>query len=63
MIMTRWKHGDIAVDPMGRRWKVIAVDDGNIFEYPALQVELEGSVQANPDRIWKSSRMLKKETS
>jgi len=60
--MTRWKYGDIAVDPMGRRWKVVAVDDGNIFEYPALKLELEGSIQIKPDQVWKSSRMLKKES-
>lgn len=61
MEIIQWKPGDVAIDPKGTRWRVIAVDDGNIFEYPELGVELLNSPALPVYRDVISSRMLKKE--
>lgn len=60
MEFTTWKPGDIAIDPCGRKWKVVVVDDGNIFEYPELGVELIDSPAADGYKDIMSSRLLKK---
>jgi hypothetical protein len=60
--ITKWYVGDVAVDPKGTRWKVIAVNESNLLPYPELSVELIGPSTLPPFRDVMSSRRLKKET-
>lgn len=62
MEWVEWKIGDIAVDPLGRRWRVLAVDDGNILEYPEIEAELIESVSSPAYKGVLSARLLKKES-
>jgi hypothetical protein len=60
--MTKWYVGDVAIDPNGTRWKVIAVNDSNLLPYPELGVELIGPSTLPAFRDVMSSRRFKKES-